>query len=183
MHLRRSLLALFGISVVVLLFSPAAYADSYSFTFAGSGFTGSGTFTTSATATPGQFLIDSVNGTTDGIPIQGILPPGTYPPTSSGNFPNDNLFFYPLLAGGALDLNGFAYSLTSGSNFDIFHFEGYYLETGPNFDSFTLDSFSIIDTTTGTPIVGSPVPEPGSLLLLATGVLGIAGTVRRRSVV
>src|SRR5262245_52959171 len=91
--MRRSLLTLSGLTLAAMLFTPAARADSFTFNFSGSGVTGTVTFTASATGTPGQFLIDSATGTTNGTAIQGILAPGIYPPSSSGDFPNDNLLF------------------------------------------------------------------------------------------
>ena len=178
--MKRRLLTLSGITLAAMLFTPAAFADTFTFNFSGSGFTATGTFTASATGTPGKFLINSVTGTLNGTAIQGILAPGIYPPTLSGDFPNDNLLYDPLVAGGALDSNGFSFNLTNGTDFNIFYFAGNYdLVTGPGLNGFQLNSFSITNSTTGVPLV-SGIPEPSSFLLLATGVLGMAGAIRRR---
>lgn len=189
--MRRYLLALYGISAAALLCCSAAFADTFTFSFSGSGFTGSGTFTASSTSTSGQFLINTVTGMTNGVSIANILAPGVYPPP--GDEPNDNLLYYPLVAGGALDIQGFSYDTTDSTDYNIYYYDGVYsLATGagPSDDplavpTYNLDSFTVKDTTTGATIVGptpraTPTPEPGSLVLLATGALGMATVIRRR---
>ncbi|HEX5284067.1 MAG TPA: PEP-CTERM sorting domain-containing protein [Bryocella sp.] len=186
--------------MAALLLCPAAFADTFNFTYSGVGtigstttnFTGSGTFTATPTATAGQYLINSVSGTANGVSIAGLLAPGIYPSTSSGNEPNDNFLFFPLANGGALDLNGFSFNTTDGTDYNVYYFPatlatGYGLATDPDFDGTTNLTFDLTDATTGTPVVGTPggpttaaTPEPGSLALLATGFFGIAGVVRRR---
>ncbi len=197
--MKRRLLTLCGMSVAALLLCPAAFADNFTFNFSGSGFTGSGTFTASATATPGQYLIDSISGTTNSAAITGLLGTFSFPPI--GDLANDNDLYNPLFEGGALDLHGLSYQTGTGAgitDYNIYYLAGvpsgtYDLLTSAdppsdgdpnNYPTFTLKSFSITDTTTGVPIVTPPgttaTPEPGSLALLATGVLGIAGVVRRK---
>ena len=190
--MKRCLLTLCGMSVAALLLCPAAFADTFNFTYSGMGsigstptnFTGSGTFTATPTGTAGEFLISSVSGTANGVAIAGLLAPGIYPSASSGNPPNDNFIFFPLASGGALDLNGFSFDTTDGTDYNIFYFDpGYGLVTDSNFDGTDALTFTLTDATTGVPVVGGPptaTPEPESLALLATGVLGIAGVVRRR---
>ncbi|HEV2577893.1 MAG TPA: PEP-CTERM sorting domain-containing protein [Acidobacteriaceae bacterium] len=183
-------------SVAALLLCPAAFADTFNFTYSGMGtigstptnFTGSGTFTATSTGTTGEYLINSVSGTANGVAIAGLLAPGIYPSASSGNPPNDNFIFFPLASGGALDLNGFSFDTADGTDYNIYYFDpGYGLVTDPNFDGTDSLTFTLTDDTTGTTVVGAPggstaaaTPEPGSLALLATGVFGIAGVVRRR---
>ena len=198
--MKRCLLTLCGMSVAALLLCPAAFADTFNFTYSGLGtigststnFTGSGTFTATSTGTSGEFLINNVSGVANegsgNVAIAGLLAPGVYPSAASGNPPNDNFIFFPLASGGALDLNGFSFDTTDGTDYNIFYFDpGYGLVTDPNFDGTDSLSFTLTDATTGTTVVGSPTgptttatPEPGSLALLATGVFGIAGVIRRK---
>lgn len=191
-------ITLWGISLAALLCCSAAKADSFSFNFSGSGFTGSGTFTASATTTPGQYLISDISGTTNGVAITGLLGTFSFPPI--GDLANDNDLYFPLFEGGALDNDGLSFKTGTGAgttDYNIYYLSGVPAGTydlissadpptdgNPNdYPTYMLDTFSIIDTTTGTPITTPPTsatPEPGSLVLLATGVLCMAGTMRRR---
>jgi hypothetical protein len=194
--MKRCLLTLCGMSVAALLLCPAALADTFNFTYSGMGtigstptnFTGSGSFTATLTGTAGEYLINSVTGTANGVAIAGLLAPGVYPSAASGNPPNDNFIFFPLVSNGALDLNGFSFNTTDGADYNIFYFDpGYGLVTDANFDGTDALTFTLTDASTGTTVVGTPggpttaaTPEPGSLALLATGVFGIAGVLRRK---
>jgi len=188
--MKRCLLALCGISVAALLSCPAAFADTFNFSFSGSGFMGSGTFTATETSpTSGQYLITNVTGTTNGVTISGLLAPGVYPGPTSGDPANDNLLFVPLVNGGALDINGFSWATADGTDWNLYYYDpGYGLVTDANFDSYDYLSLTVTDTTTGVTLVGAPTavaptPEPGSLVMLGTAVLGMAAMVRRRFVI
>ncbi len=198
---------LWGMCLAALLCCSAASADTFSFSYSGSGtttisgaysFTGAGMFTATEIGTSGKYLINSMTGTANGVPITGLLGTFSFPPI--GDLANDNDLYFPLLNNGALDTNGFSFQTGTGAgvtDYNIYYLSGvpagtYDLisstyppqDNNPNdYPTFTLDSFSIVDTTTGTPITTPPTnatPEPGSLVLLATGVLCMAGTMRRR---
>jgi hypothetical protein len=78
---------------------------------------------------------------------------------------------------------GCGYTGWIGSSYNISNAGNYYLQFGMiNWDDQLYDSGLAIDSVTlnGIPIPGDDTPEPGSLVLLGSGVAGIAGLLRRK---
>jgi hypothetical protein len=171
-------LALCGL-VLAALPSTAALADTVTFDFSFSnptGFSGSGVFTADTTGTTGEFLIKSVTGSVELTPggtsvdIDKLLAPNKFP--ASG--PNDNLLFFPELSSpeGAFDASGVSFSLDDGSKVNLFLSNGEDVKASGGKQ---VEQFGNIVVTEV-----APVPEPGTLALFGTGVLGLAGVIRRR---
>jgi hypothetical protein len=146
----------------------SAGAGIFDFSFSGAGQTGSGVFTTTTTGTVGEYLITGVTGTTDGSAIASLFPAFTYPNLLGGG---DNDLYFPATitlpnAGPAyIDIFGLSYALANGKDINLYYGQG---QTG--------------DPEVYNLITGTPAPEPPSLLLLATGGLGLVafGLTRRR---
>jgi hypothetical protein len=186
-----------GLFAVALSASTSAFADTFTFSFSGTSgsnpsqnqFSGSGSFTATEQST-GVYLITGISGfitegsnvgTGDTEAIDGIIGVGDFS-SSNHSTKNDNLLYYPTSSANnnnSFDKNGLAFTLDDGSQIILYNNDG--------FDTWTLNrsnksvseqisqGFSVQEVP-----AGSPVPEPGSLALFGTGILGISGTLRRK---
>jgi hypothetical protein len=169
--------------------SASALADTlnFEFSFTSNGINGSGDFTATTDGT-NTFLInaDSFEGTTSttkngaAMNIILLLAPGSTFGTDNGI--NDNLLTFSASSDSySLDPNGMSYELANGALVNLFDVteagaagKGVLLERAGSGN--TVDQAADITITE----IASPVPEPGSLALLGTGVLGLAGVIRRK---
>jgi hypothetical protein len=172
----------------VLSTTPAARADRFSYSFDGSGFDASLTFTASQVKNdPGVYQISNVAGTiyTAGVDIKSPVsfstaaytdPNGIAPNTEY--FPTVGFIYDNLLTPGAsqvFDFQGVLFE-ADGLYFNLFSNNGAYqwADTG----SYTNTS-NVAYPMTDPP--ASETSEPGSLLLFGTGLLVLAGFVFRRA--
>ena len=180
--MKKHALLVCGLALATLSSTPVFADTIFDFSFTGNSsvtgtpgipFSGAGEFTLQATKTAGKFKITDVTGTTDGETISKILAPGGF------GF-NDNLLFYKAgAATGSLDNSGVSYQLANGVDVNLFFGNpGQYQQSLFGFPGMLIseDQTAPVNITPA----ASPVPEPGTLALLGTGVLGLAGAVRRK---
>lgn len=180
--MKRFSLAL-GALALAMLPASSALADTFDFSFAGAEFWGSGTFT--ATHQSGnQWLVTGVTGSVSSIlgtdAIDSLLAPGSYPVGAPLIGPNDNILLDPPGPGfgpAYFDSNGVAFELLGGIDVDLNDTWGFENAAAGFNGNINAEELTSVCITHEDP---SPTPEPGSLFLFGTGILGVAGALRRK---
>ncbi len=159
-----------------------ARADTFSFSFSSNSYSGSGQFTADATGTAGEFLVTSIQGTMNegagDVAIAALLPTGSFGA-------NDNLFLFPS-PGNPFTVHGVTFGLANNDQVNLFDV-ALNLSTVAivrpidefNGTLFPAESLDFV-ATEAVPVAATP--EPSSLMLLGTGVLGVVGARRKRGV-
>jgi len=151
-----------------LAFIGRAQADNIQFAYEGDGVTVNGTLSGTNNGN-GTWTITNITGTYNGIGITGLVPLGADP-----NYIYNNLYYYPANAS-YVDDAGILFSVPGIGDVNLYFDPtlGYLSSTGNASNGFV--------TTAVTVDFSAPAPEPGTLALLGTAILGSWGMVRRRA--
>jgi hypothetical protein len=174
--MKRFSLAL-GALALATFCAQTSKADTFSFSFTGFSFNGAGVITATQEGNTNVYDITNITGTTDGHNITGLLGINTFDSNDNKLYDPGTGFFGNL----SFDSSGVSYKLANGDNVNIGAGGILNLQEIADLDptqgrnlteSVNIDVTKISST--------SPAPEPGTLALLGTGILGAAGAIRRR---
>jgi PEP-CTERM motif len=166
--MKMNVLGAIAVLCCALAFATRSQADAISFNYSGDGVTVSGTLFGTGNGN-GTWTITGITGTYNGIGIAGIVPLGADPSYIYNNllyYPSDPLF---------VDNAGILFNVPGVGDVNLYFDPsfGYGNITG-SLDPGFVTTAVIVD-------FSSPAPEPATLGLLGTGILGTLAVVRRRT--
>ena len=170
----RSTILAFMTAMLTVVGGAAQASVIFNFSYSatdGSGVAASGTLTTTPTATPGEYLITSIDGIRDGGFSMTLLPPGSFDS-------NDNLLF---ATSPFLDEGGFSF-VSNNMDFNVYYDANNVCGEGiRQFEASTpvCDPSHPIDPNIHPIVFAASVPEPSTALIFGAALLGV-GVVRRR---
>jgi hypothetical protein len=163
----KNVLRILAFTVVALglFYAPAAKADTFTFTFSGGGNTASGVFTTGNAGSP--YTVTGITGTVDGSAITVL----------SSYAGSDQLLYFPATGGFYADFAGISFATANGVDYNITNYPS---ASGNFINISTLDPGGSGAFVAPITMSVTATPEPITLLLFGTGLMGIGGMVRRK---
>jgi hypothetical protein len=189
---------LFACLVLVLLSVPAAFADSFTFTYADGTVTATGTLAGSLTSGGNCsqlggscYNITSGNITVTGAPVSGsgtlVANPNApgFSTSPQGGFWYDNLFVPNSKPGLQVDWYGLLFVVGKGTPNQVEvnlwdNSNSYQLTEGYAAGNYPYNGSADLSNTSFTSADPPAVPEPASLALFGSGLLGLMGAIRRK---
>jgi hypothetical protein len=155
-----------GIALAILTLSTMAFAGTIgTFTYSGAGVNFSGVLS-GTLVVPGEYALTGVTGTYNGASITGLVPLNS--PDQGSIFLYDNLFFTSFPYASNTGSSGFVFSVTGQPDVNFW------------FDQNATDYSSVNVNTPVTASFVSATPEPGTLVMFGSGIIGLAGVLRRK---
>ena len=191
----KRITVILSILVFALATTGLAMADAFTFSFNANGQTGHGLLL-DANEGGGQWSITGASGTIDGFAVTGVAPcayPGPCGPIGTTTW--DNILYYPAAitfpnTGAAnVDWQGLMFTLANGDYLNLYYYDnqsqGADICGGLGYCASLLDangnpiSSGVVSNATFAP---ATTPEPSSLVLFGSGILGLAGILRKKMI-